>query len=201
VKYTYAGDLNLDGRVDDNDVSILGLYYDGGATTSHYWSQGDLFGHDGRIDDNDVSILGLTYGLGVGNPLGGGSPSGAVPEPAAVPAVAPAPAVLSAAASLAPATVVDEPAALDAAALPLLLSKAAPASAAPVPAAPGMAPPATAAPEAGGFGALLTIDSETVDAVPLVFGAGDEVAPSRSEPAPAPGSEIVALLALSALAL
>jgi hypothetical protein len=94
VKYTYAGDLNLDGRVDDNDVSILGLYYDGGAVNTHYWNQGDLFGYDGRIDDNDVSILGLTYGLGVGNPLGGGAAGvtlAAPTEPAAQPAAALAP--------------------------------------------------------------------------------------------------------------
>ncbi|MCX5672873.1 MAG: hypothetical protein NTU94_16275 [Planctomycetota bacterium] len=39
------------------------------------------------------------------------------------------------------------------------------------------------------------------DAVPLVFGAGEEVAPSSSEPALAPEAEILDLLALSALAL
>jgi len=58
-----------------------------------------------------------------------------------------------------------------------------------------------AAPEADSFGALLTIASATVDAVPLVFGTGDEVAPSSSEPALAPDAEIVDLLALPALAL
>jgi hypothetical protein len=77
VKFTYNGDLNLDGRVDDNDVTFFNLFYDGGITTSHYWNEGDIFGYDGRVDDNDVTILGLTYGLGIGDPLGG-----AVPEPA-----------------------------------------------------------------------------------------------------------------------
>jgi autotransporter-associated beta strand protein len=81
VKFTYAGDVNLDGSVDDNDVAIIGLFYDNGRTSSHYWNQGDVFGYDGRIDDNDVAIIGLTYGLGIGDPLGGG-PAGAVPEPA-----------------------------------------------------------------------------------------------------------------------
>jgi autotransporter-associated beta strand protein len=71
ARFTYAGDVNLDGTVDDNDVAILGLYYDGGAVNTHYWSQGDIFGYDGRVDDNDVAIFGLTYGLGVGSPLGG----------------------------------------------------------------------------------------------------------------------------------
>ena len=40
-----------------------------------------------------------------------------------------------------------------------------------------------------------------VDSVPLAFGAGDEVAPSSSEPALAPDAEILDLLALSALAI
>jgi len=69
VKFTYLGDVNLDGCVDDNDVTILNLYYDGGETGGHYWHQGDIFLYDGLINDNDVTILGLTYGMGVGNPL------------------------------------------------------------------------------------------------------------------------------------
>jgi autotransporter-associated beta strand protein len=81
LKLTYAGDVNLDGSVDDLDVAILGLYYDGHAANTHFWNEGDVFGYDGYIDDNDVAIVGLTYGLGIGNPLGGG-PAGAVPEPA-----------------------------------------------------------------------------------------------------------------------
>jgi len=81
VKFTYLGDLNLDGCVDDNDVTFLNLFYDGGITTSHYWSQGDIWGYDGRVDDNDVTILGLTYGLGIGHPLGGAEPSGISPAP------------------------------------------------------------------------------------------------------------------------
>ena len=58
-----------------------------------------------------------------------------------------------------------------------------------------------AAPEADSFGALLTIASATVDGVPLVFGTGDEVAPSSSELALAPDAEILDLLALSVLAI
>ena len=83
VKFTYNGDLNLDGRVDDNDVTFFNLFYDGGITASHYWNEGDIFGYDGRVDDNDVTILGLTYGLGIGDPLGA-----AAPEPATLGLVA-----------------------------------------------------------------------------------------------------------------
>jgi hypothetical protein len=84
VKYTYMGDVNLDGVVDDLDVATLGLYYDGRAVNTHYWNEGDVFGYDGYIDDNDVAIIGLMYGSGYppnGDPLGGGGPT-AVPEPA-----------------------------------------------------------------------------------------------------------------------
>jgi len=83
VKYTYLGDVNLDGVVDENDVTFINVFYDGGITTSHSWHEGDIFGYDGRIDDNDITILGLTYGLGIGDPLGG-----AAPEPATLALVA-----------------------------------------------------------------------------------------------------------------
>jgi hypothetical protein len=198
VKYTFAGDLNLDGRVDDNDVAILGLFYDGGATTSHYWSQGDLFGYDGRIDDNDVSILGLTYGKGIGAPLSEGTPATAVMAPVR-PAVdvAPPPGVLG----TAPTAPVFE-ADVSSLATPdddssmLLLSTAPRVGAAPV-----TFLPAFTLPQLDGSVAMLTVSSPPADGVPLVFGGGDEVAPSSSEPALAPDAEILDPLALSALAL
>lgn len=80
VKYTYLGDLNLDGKVDDNDVTFLVLSYDRGLTTSHTWQQGDIAGYDGKVDDNDVAPLVLNYRLGIGAPLG--TRAEAVPEPA-----------------------------------------------------------------------------------------------------------------------
>jgi len=84
VKYTYLGDVNLDGKVDDNDVTIMVLGYDHGLVSTHTWQQGDVFGYDGKIDDNDITVLVLNYGAGWkpgrGGPLG--EMSGAVPEPA-----------------------------------------------------------------------------------------------------------------------
>jgi len=71
ARLTYAGDVNLDGAVDDIDVAILGMFYDGGAKGGHYWSEGDIWGYDGLVDDGDVSLLGLNYGSGIGQPLGG----------------------------------------------------------------------------------------------------------------------------------
>jgi hypothetical protein len=69
VKFTYGGDANLDGMVSDPDVAIIGLYYDHGASNTHYWTQGDIYLYDGYCDDNDVALIGLTYGYGIGDPL------------------------------------------------------------------------------------------------------------------------------------
>jgi autotransporter-associated beta strand protein len=84
VKYTYLGDVNLDGKVDDNDVTIIVLGYDHGRVNTHMWQEGDIVGYDGKIDDNDITVLVLNYGAGWkpgrGGPLG--ETSAAVPEPA-----------------------------------------------------------------------------------------------------------------------
>jgi len=65
VRYTYAGDLNLDGKVDDDDVAIMALGYDRGAASSRTWTSGDVWGYDGRVNDDDVSIMAVNYGKGV----------------------------------------------------------------------------------------------------------------------------------------
>jgi hypothetical protein len=84
VKLTYRGDVNLDGVVDDLDVAMIGLFYDGGAGPGGKgWFEGDIYLQDGYCDDNDVAMLGLTYGYGwLEGSLLGSSPVGAVPEPA-----------------------------------------------------------------------------------------------------------------------
>jgi hypothetical protein len=71
VKYTYTGDFTLAGEVTNTDVSILALYYDGGASTGNEWAFGDTNG-DGLLNNTDVSNLSLDYldGTGVG---GGGT--------------------------------------------------------------------------------------------------------------------------------
>ena len=50
----------LDGRVNDDEVTILGALYDKGRTTGHHWYEG-VFNFDQKIDDNDVTILGALY--------------------------------------------------------------------------------------------------------------------------------------------
>jgi len=86
VKYTYLGDVNLDGKVDDNDVTIAVLDYDRGLADTHTWQEGDVSGYDGKIDDNDITALVLNYGAGWRSGMGGplGETTAAVPEPAAL---------------------------------------------------------------------------------------------------------------------
>ena len=60
IKYTRGADADLDGVVDDDDVTIVGALYDNGATTGHHWFEGD-FDYDGTIDDDDVTALGALY--------------------------------------------------------------------------------------------------------------------------------------------
>jgi hypothetical protein len=67
VKYTYTGDFNLQGKVDFSDTSILGLYYDNGASTGNEWAFGDTNG-DGLLNFADVSAFGLAFGNGT--PIG-----------------------------------------------------------------------------------------------------------------------------------
>jgi hypothetical protein len=73
-----AGDANLDGKVDINDLTVvLANYGQTGAT----WSQGDFIG-DGKVDINDLTIVLANYGQTFG-----ASPAGnlsAVPEPGAL---------------------------------------------------------------------------------------------------------------------
>jgi hypothetical protein len=87
IKYTYAGDLNLDGVVDDNDLfEFLGTYLGSGVGE---YAEGDL-NYDGVVDDNDLFIFLGNYLNPPTQPLGGLSPdtqlggSSPVPEPASL---------------------------------------------------------------------------------------------------------------------
>jgi hypothetical protein len=57
LKFTWRGDLNLNGLVNDADVTTLGVNY--GQTGRHWW-HGDT-DYDGDVDDNDVTYLGANY--------------------------------------------------------------------------------------------------------------------------------------------
>jgi hypothetical protein len=56
---TLTADANLDGVVNDDEVTILGAFYQPGASIPQ-WQWGD-FDYNGSIDDDDVTILGALY--------------------------------------------------------------------------------------------------------------------------------------------
>ena len=62
IAYTRTGDANLDGVVDDDDVTILGANYAPGVPKPA-WALGD-FDYNGFVDDDDVTLLGAFYNPG-----------------------------------------------------------------------------------------------------------------------------------------
>jgi T5SS/PEP-CTERM-associated repeat protein len=86
IKFTYAGDTDLDGDVDVADLGNLASHWQGTGV----WTDGDS-DYSGSIDVNDLGLLATNWQAGVGSPLGPspgsalaslGLPSVAVPEPA-----------------------------------------------------------------------------------------------------------------------
>jgi hypothetical protein len=59
ARLTRTGDANLDGVVDDDDVTIVGATYAPGVPQPH-WALGD-FDYNGFVDDDDVTLLGAFY--------------------------------------------------------------------------------------------------------------------------------------------
>jgi hypothetical protein len=80
VRYTRNGDANLDGVVNDDDVTIVGAAYAPGVSQPH-WALGD-FDYNGFVDDDDVTLLGAFYDPSAA-PLAGSPPKAvtAIPEP------------------------------------------------------------------------------------------------------------------------
>ena len=59
MRYTRTGDANLDGVVNNDDVTIVGANYAPGFAKPH-WDLGD-FDYNGFVDDDDVTLLGVYY--------------------------------------------------------------------------------------------------------------------------------------------
>ncbi|MEX2140107.1 MAG: PEP-CTERM sorting domain-containing protein [Pirellulales bacterium] len=59
VRYTRTGDANLDGVVNDDDVTIVSATY-GPGVSQPAWGLGD-FDYNGFVDDDDVTLLGVFY--------------------------------------------------------------------------------------------------------------------------------------------
>jgi autotransporter-associated beta strand protein len=81
-KYTYFGDINIDGQVTGDDYTIIDSNLDTDPAVGIEWLSGDA-NMDGVVTGDDYTIIDSNLGNGVGNPL---SPSSlmslAVPEPA-----------------------------------------------------------------------------------------------------------------------
>jgi hypothetical protein len=59
VAYTRTGDANLDGVLNDDDVTVIGATYAPGVPNAN-WAMGD-FDYNGFVDDDDVTLLGAFY--------------------------------------------------------------------------------------------------------------------------------------------
>jgi len=79
VRYTLIGDMNLDGIINDADISLVtnNIGQIGGG-----WLGGDVFGYDNIVNDSDISLTTNNIGQSVGQLTGGISELSAVPEPA-----------------------------------------------------------------------------------------------------------------------
>lgn len=66
IKYTYAGDANLDGMVDIRDLYALATHYN---TADQTWSGGD-FNYDGLTNAFDLTFIARNWQAGAGSPLG-----------------------------------------------------------------------------------------------------------------------------------
>jgi hypothetical protein len=60
VKFTWLGDLNLDGFVNFSDLVVFNGEFDDGATTGRFWFEGD-FDYDGDVDFSDLVIFNGAY--------------------------------------------------------------------------------------------------------------------------------------------
>jgi hypothetical protein len=87
LKYTYYGDIDLNGAVDANDLTIFARNF-GKRTQDPMPERGDL-DYNGRVDADDLTLFANNFGKGTGNPLGSGGVQ-TVPEPATLLLAAPA---------------------------------------------------------------------------------------------------------------
>jgi hypothetical protein len=82
VRYTYAGDSNIDGKVDLTDFTFLAANFNG---TGKNWLQGD-YNYDGKVDLTDFTFLAANFNQSLTGD--GGGLGSAVPEPVSLAALA-----------------------------------------------------------------------------------------------------------------
>ena len=80
-KYTYFGDMNLDGQVTGDDYTVIDANLNTTPAVGVEWLSGDA-NLDGIITGDDYTVVDANLGLGAGNPLSASGLASAVPEPA-----------------------------------------------------------------------------------------------------------------------
>jgi hypothetical protein len=80
LKYTYYGDIDVNGQVDADDLTIFANNF--GRTTGAGQVDGDI-DFDNDVDADDLTVFANNFGKGIGSPLAAGSVQ-AVPEPASL---------------------------------------------------------------------------------------------------------------------
>jgi hypothetical protein len=81
VKYTYRGDLDLNGVVDGNDFTVVQMNFGlTGLGLGKGWMKGDA-DLDGDVDGNDFTVIQANFGGGSGGPLAPPPVGNVVPEP------------------------------------------------------------------------------------------------------------------------
>jgi uncharacterized membrane protein len=79
IAFTRTGDANLDGVVNDDDVTIVGASYAPGVPQPS-WAHGD-FDYNGFVDDDDVTLLGAFYDPSAAPLVAPAAVTSPVPEP------------------------------------------------------------------------------------------------------------------------
>jgi autotransporter-associated beta strand protein len=85
MAFTRTGDANLDGVVNDDDVTIVSATYAPGVPNAQ-WALGD-FDYNGFVDDDDVTLLGVFYdpsATPIAAPALAAGQVAAVPEPSGI---------------------------------------------------------------------------------------------------------------------
>jgi hypothetical protein len=80
-KYTYFGDMNIDGQVSGDDYTVIDSNLNTAPAVGLGWLSGDA-NLDGAITGDDYTVIDANLGLGAGNPLAASRIS-ALPEPGA----------------------------------------------------------------------------------------------------------------------
>jgi polyhydroxybutyrate depolymerase len=80
LKYTYYGDVDLNGQVDPDDLTVFANNF--GRATGATQIDGDI-DFDSDVDADDLTVFANNFAKGIGNPLGTAEIA-AVPEPGSV---------------------------------------------------------------------------------------------------------------------